>query len=323
MAQKVQIGDIIEIPTKRGLAYVQFSHYHAVSYTHLIDNGLGGNFTEAAFNDDACLDWHGWLEAKYETVERMNDLMGLRHWGQVVTRWDQVPMPMHAPAAHNPALVLDWCRFCSDTIVQFVKMQAEVLHELTPDCPVTTNLRPLIHRFDHFDLAEVIDFVSIESTASIKAKSSELACEIDMLRSLKKTGIRSPDGDTGFWVMEQKAGNVNWQDVNSLVRPGVLRMFTYQLVSRGATAIVFFRWRQPRFGTEKFHGAILPHHLEGSSRVYQEISQISEELKMLAPALKDTKVIPEVCILYSHDNDWTLQQPNQPNKFFSLRERCV
>jgi beta-galactosidase len=285
-----------------------------------IDNGIGGNFTEAAFNDASCLDWHGWLEAKYETVGRMNDLMGLRHWGQVVTRWDQVPMPMHAPAAHNPALVLDWCRFCSDTIVQFVKMQADVLHELTPDCPVTTNLRPLIHRFDHFDLAEAIDFVSIESTASIKAKSSDLACEIDMLRSLKKTGIRTPDGDTGFWVMEQKAGNVNWQDVNSLVRPGVLRMFTYQLVSRGATAIVFFRWRQPRFGTEKFHGAILPHHLEGSNRVFQEISQIGEELKMLAPALQGTKVIPEVCILYSHDNDWMLHQPGQPNKHFSLRE---
>jgi beta-galactosidase len=285
-----------------------------------IDNGLGGNFTEAAFNDDARLDWHGWLEAKYETVARMNDLMGLRHWGQIVKSWDEVPMPMHAPATHNPALLLDWNRFCSDTIVQFVKMQAEVLRELTPGCPVTTNLRPLIHRFDHFDLAEAIDFVSIESTASIKAKSSELACEIDMLRSLKKTGIRTPDGDTGFWVMEQKAGNVNWQDVNSLVRPGVLRMFTYQLVSRGATAIVFFRWRQPRFGTEKFHGAILPHHPEGNDRVFKEISQIGEELKMLAPALKDTKVVSEVCILYSHDNDWTLQQPMQPNKFFNLRE---
>jgi len=285
-----------------------------------IDNGLGGNFTEAAFNDASCLDWHGWLEAKYQTIKRLNNLMGLRHWGQVVTSWDQVPMPMHAPTAHNPALVLDWCRFCSDTIVQYVKMQVEVLHELTPDRPVTTNLRPLIHRFDHFDLAEAIDFVSIESTASIKAKSSDLACEIDMLRSLKKTDIRAPDGDTGFWVMEQKAGNVNWQDVNSLVRPGVLRMFTYQLVSRGATAIVFFRWRQPRFGTEKFHGAILPHHLEGSSRVYQEISQIGEELKLLAPALKDTRVVPEVCILYSHDNEWMLHQPNQPNKFFSLRE---
>jgi beta-galactosidase len=285
-----------------------------------IDNGLGGNYTEAAFNDASRSDWHGWLEAKYQTIKRLNAMMGLRHWGQVVTRWDQVPMPMYAPAAHNPALVLDWCRFCSDTIVQFTKMQADVLHELTPDRPVTTNLRPLLHRFDHFDLAEAIDFVSIESTASIKSKSSDLACEIDMLRSLKKDGIRTPDGDTGFWVMEQKAGNVTWQDVNSLIRPGVLRMFTYQLVSRGATAVLFFRWRQPRFGTEKFHGAVLPHHLEGSNRVYQEISQIGEELKLLAPALQGTKVVPEVCIIYSHDNDWMLSQPNQPNKNFSLRE---
>ena len=285
-----------------------------------IDNALGGNYTEAAFNADAERDWHGWLEAKYETVEKLNTLMGLRHWGQVVSHWNQVPMPMAAPTQHNPALILDWCRFCSDTIVQFVKMQAEVLREITPNCPVTTNLRALKYRFDHFDVAEAIDFVSVESTAAIKSKSADLACEIDMLRSLKKTGVRAPDGDTGFWVMEQKAGNVSWQDVNSLVRPDVLRMFTYQIISRGATAVLFFRWRQPRIGTEKFHGAVLPHHLRKDHRIYKEICQIGEELKMLAPSLKDTRVVPEVCILYSHDNEWTLQQPNQPNKFFSLRE---
>ena len=141
-----------------------------------------------------------------------------------------------------------------------------------------------------------------------------------MLRSLKKSGIKMPDGDVGFWVMEQKAGNVNWQDVNSVVRPGVLRMFTYQMVSRGATAILFFRWRQSRFGSEKFHGAVLPHHIEGSRRVYNEVSQIGEELKVLAPALKDTKVVAEACILYSHDNEWVLQQPNPPNKYFNLRD---
>jgi beta-galactosidase len=285
-----------------------------------IDNSLGGHFTEASFNEDTRRDWHLWLEAKFETVERMNQLMGLRHWGQVVTAWNQVPMPMTAPTLHNPALLLNWCRFCSDTIVQFVKMQADILHEQTPNCPVTTNLRPLLHRFDHFDVAEVLDFVSIESTAAIRAKSAELACEIDMLRSLKKKDIRTPDGDKGFWVMEQKAGNVSWQDVNSLVRPGVLRMFTYQLVSRGAAAILFFRWRQPRFGTEKFHGAVLPHSQRADSRIYKEISQLGDEMKLLAPAIKGSHVQSEVCILYSHDNDWVLQQPMQPNKFFSLRE---
>ncbi len=286
-----------------------------------IDNSLGGNFTEAAFNEDTRRDWHLWLEAKYETVPRLNEQLGLRHWGQIVSAWNQVPMPMAAPTLHNPALVLDWNRFCSDTIVQFVKMQADVLREITPDRPVTTNLRALRHRFDHFDLAENIDFVSIESTAAIKAKPAEIACEIDMLRSLKKTGIRTPDGENGFWVMEQKAGNVSWQDVNSLVRPGVLRMFTYQLISRGANAVLFFRWRQPRFGSEKFYGAVLPHNLDsGSRRVFDEISHIGEELKLLAPSLKDTKVTADVCILYSHDNDWVLSQPNQPNKHFSLRE---
>jgi beta-galactosidase len=285
-----------------------------------IDNSLGGNFTEASFNEDTRRDWHGWLEAKYETIERLNERMGLRHWSQMVSAWNQVPMPMAAPTVHNPALVLDWCRFCSDTIVQFVRMQADILREITPDRPVTTNLRALRHRFDHFDLAGVLDFVSIESTAAIKAKPAEIACEIDMLRSLKKEGIRTPDGDTGFWVMEQKAGNVNWQDVNSLVRPGVLRMFTYQLISRGANAILFFRWRQPRYGSEQFHGAVLPHNLAGSRRVFDEITRLGEELKILAPALKDTKVTAEACILYSHDNDWVLQQPNPPNKNFSLRE---
>jgi beta-galactosidase len=43
-------------------------------------------------------------------------------------------------------------------------------------------------------------------------------------------------------------------------------------------------------------------------------------LKLLAPIIRDTKIVAEVCILYSHENDWALQQPNQPNKFFSLRE---
>ena len=199
-------------------------------------------------------------------------------------------------------------------------MQADILHEITPECPVTTNLRALRHRFDHFDLADVIDFVSIESTSAIKPKSAELACEIDMLRSLKKTDVRTPDGDTGFWVMEQKAGNVTWQEVNSLIRPGILRLFTYQLISRGATAVLFFRWRQPRIGSEKFHGAVLPHHLRKDARIYREVSQIGEELKLLAPALKNPASRPRSASFTRHDNDWALQQPNQPNKHFSLRE---
>jgi len=285
-----------------------------------IDNGLGGHQTEWSFNEDSRLEWQSWLKLKYETVGRLNDQLGLRCWGQIVSSFDDVPMPMYAPAMHNPALLLDWNRFCSDAIIAFARMQADVLHEICPDHPVTVNLRALTRKFDHFDMANVVDFVSIESNAAIKTKSTELACDIDILRSLKKTDIKTPDSDCGFWVIEQKAGQVNWQDVNSLVRPGVIRLFTYQLISRGASGVFYYHWRQPRIGNDKFFGAVLPHHLEENTRIFKEISQIGEELKLLAPAIKDTKVVADACILYTHDNDWVLQQPMQPNKFFNLRE---
>lgn len=285
-----------------------------------IDSGLGGHQTEWSFNEDSRLEWQNWLKLKYKTVDRLNRQLGLRVWGQIVSSFDDVPMPLQAPTMHNPALLLDWHRFCSDTIVAFTRMQADVLKEFCPQHPVTVCLRALHRRFDHFDMAEVADFVSVESKPAIKTKSAELACDIDILRSLKKTDIHTPDSETGFWVMEQKAGQVNWQDVNSLVRPGIIRLFTYQLISRGACGVLYDRWRQPRIGNEQFYGAVMPHHLDGNLRVYREISQIGEEIKMLAPALQGSKVVAEVCILYSHDNDWSLQLPNQPNKFFSLRE---
>jgi beta-galactosidase len=169
-------------------------------------------------------------------------------------------------------------------------------------------------------MAGVLDFVSIESAAAIKAQVAEHACELDMLRSLKKSDVRAPGGGASFWVMEHKAGNVSWQDVNAVVRPGVLRMFSYQLLAHGADAVLFFRWRQPRFGSEKFHGAVMPHHFRRDYRVCREVAQLGEELKLLGPVLQGTKVTAEACILYTHDNDWALDLPNQPNKHLKLRE---
>jgi len=288
-----------------------------------IDNGIGGHRTEFSFNEEARHDWHGWLKAKYETLDNLNDLMGNRFWGQVVSDWEQIPMPMMAPTVHNPALVLDWMRFASDTCIAFVKMQADLLHELTPNLPVTTNLRALSRHYDHFDMADNLDFVSLDSYATIKSRPGDNAAEIDIMRSIKKQDVKTPGGDDGFWVIEQKAGNVNWQDVNSLLRPGVVRLFTYQLISRGATGVLYFFWRSPRIGSEKFYGGVLSHDGRGDNRVYREISQIGEEVKLLAPVLKGTKVTAETAILFSHANEWKLKLPMQHNKFFSQHEHVM
>lgn len=286
-----------------------------------IDNNMGGRMREHAFNDEVCRDWQAWLQAKYPTIERLNDMLGTRFLGQTVTDFSQVPMPMKAPTLHNPALVLDWMRFCSDTAVAFIRMQADVLREMTPNIPITTNLRTFApSHLDLFDVSEPIDFVSSISNANIKSRSAENACELDLMRSLKKSGIKTPDGDQGFWVMEQKAGHVSWQEVNSVVRPNVVRLFTYQAMARGADGILYFYWRQPRIGTDQFYGAVLPHSGREDNRIFKEIQKIGEEVRKLGTALKGTRVVAETAIVMCHDNEWALSFPRQPNKFFIQRD---
>lgn len=280
-----------------------------------IDNGIGRHKTEFAFNPETKRDWEAWLRAKYETVDLLNERMGLRFWSQVVTDFADVPMPMAAPASHNSALLTDWRRFSSDTCVAFIRMQAEILRELTPKIPVTTTFRPYATQLDNFDLADVVDLVSLDSDAAAGLRPSENALSIDLARTLKKNGEAE-----GFWCMEQKAGSVAWGEANSLVRPGVVRLFSYQLLSRGATGLLYFYWRMPRIGPEKFYGGVLTHDGLAKNRMFQEVCQVGQELQILTPMLAGTQVKPEVAIIVSPASDWALDQPQRPNKFFTQRE---
>jgi beta-galactosidase len=289
-----------------------------------IDNGIGRHDTEYSFNPETRKDWHAWLKAKYETIENLNEKLGLCVWGQVVSDWEQVVMPMRAPAVHNPALVTDWRRFSSDTCVSYIRMQADLLHEATPDIPVTTTIRAFAAEIDLFDLADAIDFVSIDSQAAIGEQAAEIAFGIDLIRCLKKNDkIKAPAGEDGFWVMEQKAGSAAWEGVNSTVRPGVIRKFTHQLISRGANGVCFFYWRQPLVGPEKFYGGVLNHEGSGNNRMYKEICQIGEEIKKLAPILKGTHVVADTCILINFENNWAIDQPLAHNKFFKQKEHIL
>jgi beta-galactosidase len=287
-----------------------------------IDNSIFTYATLPCFNEETRRDWLAWLKAKYDTLERLNEMLGTRFWGQVVSDWSHVPMPKFAPESHNPALLMDWRRFCSDTIVAFIRMQADLLHELTPDVPVTTNLRAFSPQLDLFDVADTLDFVSVNSNATIKSKSAENACEIDMLRSLKKQGIRSPDGGEGFWVIEQKAGHVNWQDVNGLIRPGVVRLFTYQLLSRGADGVLYFFWRQPRIGSEKFYGGVLTHDGRGDNRIYKEISQIGQEMKRVGAACRGPRFRPRPAFYTAIPTNGVWHCPGSRTNFSACANMC-
>jgi beta-galactosidase GanA len=58
-----------------------------------IDNNIGTHSMQPSFNRRRA-GLAAWLQAKYETLERLNDMMGTRFWGQTIGDWSHVPMPM-------------------------------------------------------------------------------------------------------------------------------------------------------------------------------------------------------------------------------------
>jgi hypothetical protein len=74
---------------------------------------------------------------------------------------------------------------------------------------------------------------------------------------------------------------VSWQEVNSLVRPASSACSRINW-SRGEPTPSCFRWRQPRFGTEKFRSGVTIPPRDG--RVFQEVSQSDDEA--VGPSLK-------------------------------------
>jgi len=91
-----------------------------------------------------------------------------------------------------------------------------------------------------------------------------------------------------------------------------LRLWAYQTIAHGADAILFFRWRTCRTGTEQNWQGVLEHHgIPG--RRYDEILQMGSELEKIGRVLLGAQNTPQVAIMQSYDTRFAFQiQPNNP-----------
>jgi beta-galactosidase len=95
-------------------------------------------------------------------------------------------------------------------------------------------------------------------------------------------------------------------------KPGELRLWSYQQIAHGADAIIFFRWRTARYGTEQYWHGLLDH--DGTpGRRYEEIAQVGAELGRIGDSIIGTEVKASVAMLLSYDSRFAFQiQPNNP-----------
>lgn len=242
-----------------------------------------------------------WLRDRYETIDGINAAWGTSCWGQHYLDFEQIEPPRTATGPINPAQLLDFERFSSDALLELFQSEIDVLREVTPDIAVTTNFMSLFRELDYWDFAAAEDVVTDDAYPDPADPDAHIGAALNygLMRSLK-------DGRP-WLLLEQAPSAVSWREVNVPKAPGQMRVGSMQALAHGSDGVLFFQWRQAKFGPEKFHSAMLGHRGE-RSRTFQETKAFGAELKKLAP-IRGTRVRASVALVADWDSWWGVSEP--------------
>nr|WP_119611461.1 beta-galactosidase [Streptomyces acidiscabies] len=266
------------------------------------------------FSDDAARAFRTWLTDRYGTLEALNHAWGTAFWSQRYTDWEQILPPRLAASHPNPTQQLDFKRFSSDVLKDYLRAERDILKEITPDVPVTTNFMVMgeTKGMDYADWAAEVDFVSNDHYVLPGPQSrDELAFSANLT-----SGIA---GGKPWFLMEHSTSAVNWQPVNVAKRPGEMARDALLHVAHGADAVCYFQWRQSAAGAEKYHSAMVPHAGE-DSEVFRAVAALGATLKTLAPVAGSDRETARVGIVFDWDSWWASEQDSHPTELLKYRQ---
>lgn len=254
------------------------------------------------YSEDAAFGFREWLKKRYGNLDNLNKAWNGMFWSQMVTDWTQIVPPRECYAGINPTTMLDFKRFSSDALLDYYRAEAAVLHRITPDIPVTTNLMVLenqVNPVDCFEWGKHLDFVSNDHYyLPDKRHLDEMAMSAAIVSG---TAHKNP-----WFLMENSTSSVNWRPINLRKQPGEIIRDALVHVANGADAVCFFQWRQSQAGAEKFHSSMVPHAGE-NSKIFKEICGLGEALAALKPAAGSRVSQSKTAMVYDYDSWWAYE----------------
>lgn len=256
-----------------------------------LDNEYGCHDTVLSYAPHCRIAFQRWLERRHGTIERLNEAWGTAFWSQHYTDFAQIGLPYQTVTEAHPAHRLDFRRFSSDQVIDYNRMQAEIVRQHSPERFVSHNAMGLFHDFDHRALAADLDVITWDSyplgftdqrMGLDEATRARLArCGHPDIAAWHHDLYRGTIESGRFWVMEQQPGPVNWADHNPIPAPGMVRLWTLEALAHGAEVVSYFRWRQAPFAQEQMHAGLLRPDGEPAP-VMTEIERVRQDLKTLA-----------------------------------------
>lgn len=285
-----------------------------------ISNEMGGNFSDSACHCEQCQNaFREWLKEKYQTLENLNKAWWTIFWSHVYTDWSQI----HSPVPHGECLVhglnLDWHRFVTHQMTEFLKAEIATLREHS-SLPATTNFMYFFQPLDYFEMQKELDVISWDSYPFWHKRKDEVPAAVkaaayhSMMRSMKKKP---------FMLMESVPSSVNWREYNPIKRPGMHMLSSMQAVAHGSNTVQYFQWRKGRGSFEKFHGAILDHKNGDNTRTFRDVTQVGERLENLDELIRQSCNQSKIAIIFDWENWWALEDATGPRLDMDYRKTFV
>lgn len=266
-----------------------------------ISNEYGGNNTDGTCHCPLCQkNFRSWLKERYGTLDELNHAWWTGFWSHTYTDWSQIHSPCPLGDTQLHGLNLDWKRFHSAQMQDFLHSEIEAVRQFS-DKPVTTNFMGAFKPYNYFKWARELDVVSIDSYPFWHFLESDVMAAMsasafyDMMRSMK----RKP-----FLLMESVTSTVNWMPNNPLKRPGMHALSSLQAIAGGSNSVQYFQWRKSRGGPEKFHGSVVDHKNGEDTRVFRDVTGIGQRLERLSERIIHTCNQPKAAIIFDWENWW-------------------
>jgi beta-galactosidase len=230
-----------------------------------IDNEIGHEGSDIDHSDASLKAFRLWLKRKYKRIDELNQRWGASFWGIVYNSFDEIPMPgRHVQSGFNPSMRLDFFRFHSDTVLDYVKMQTKILRKHSPGRELTTNLypSPFLPVIDMAALAQELDYMAWDNYPVWGDMEEPYPHPLVSYMHEYVRGLRNQS----FTVMEQICGFQGHEVLGYLPGPGQTALWTNHAIAHGASSIYYFRFRTARFGQEQLCYGLLDHDKEPTKR---------------------------------------------------------
>jgi beta-galactosidase len=293
----------------------RYADHPALAAWH-VSNELGCH-NAYDYSDDAAAAFRVWLAERYKTVEALNDAWGTAFWSQRYTDWAQILPPRLAGSYPNPTQQLDFKRFSSEALRAYLCAERDILHEITPDVPVTTNFMVMNESkpMDYAAWAADVDFVANDHYVLPGPQARD-----ELSFSANLTGNIA--GRRPWFLMEHSTSAVNWQPVNLPKPPGGMVRDSLTHLAHGADAICFFQWRQSRAGAEKYHSGMLP-QAGPDSDLFRDVARLGATLRELAPVAGTAKPPARVAIAFSWEAWWAVEADSHPTERLRYKQEAL